>query len=124
MRFFVLVVFLGCAQSPQQQAADPGPRSGLDGARALQQLTDAERVTLCTWWGETLGGVGRMQSCSECDGDACTEWDVTVSTQAECVKWLSVLQCDATVVEAEDCAFSQKPDLCASPAACDALTGC
>ena len=83
-----------------------------------------ERETLCTWWSETLGGEGRKQSCSECDGNACTDWDVAVSTLPDCVEWLTGLACDATVNQAETCAFAQSPDLCASPSACDPLDGC
>ena len=65
-----------------------------------------------------------MQSCSECTGNACTDWDVAVSTQQECTDWLAGLTCEATVGDAEACAFAQKPDLCASPAACDPFSGC
>ena len=130
MRLGILFVMLAAcsassSSSEPEQGADPGPRSGLPSDTLATGLSDAQRETLCAWWGETLG-VGRMQSCSECNGDACTDWDVAVSSQADCVEWLQGLQpaCAATIEDAEDCAFAQQPDLCAWPTACDPFDGC
>jgi hypothetical protein len=108
------------------QASDPGPRSGLASDTRVNALSGADREALCNWWADTLGGVGRQQSCSECHGDACTDWDVAVSSLADCLGWLDTLDpaCTATVEDAEDCAFAQNPDLCASPAACMLLSDC
>jgi hypothetical protein len=118
----------GESSSPSQQpatgsGADPAPRSGLPEETAVRALDAAGRDALCTWWGDTLGN-GRMQQCSECNGNACIDYDVAVSTQEDCVTWMQGLVCDATVRDAEDCAFAQQPDLCGSPAACDPFDAC
>lgn len=122
------LTIVACVHSTKQEgdpAADPGPRSGLVEDEQLRQLSPADRETLCTWWNTTIGGEQRMQSCSSCTGDACIDWDVSVSTQAECVGWLEqITVCEATIRQAEDCAFAQAPDLCASPKACVPLEGC
>lgn len=124
MRVIAFVFLVACSGSqPEQAAEDPGPRSGFAEDALIRQLSPAEQGQLCAWWGETLG-VGRMQSCSECSDGSCIDWDVAVSTQSDCVEWISNLQCDVTVRDAEDCAFAQKPDLCASPTACDPFDGC
>ena len=122
---FLLVMLIGCTSSSEEGASteEPGPRSTLAADVSLRDLSDAQRTTLCTWWGETVGE-GRMQSCSECHGDACTDWDVATSTVQDCVEWLQGADCDATVHEAEYCAFAQVPDLCASTPACNLLSGC
>jgi len=115
---------VGADKSTSGEGADPGPRSGLAETGLVRDLSPADQIALCNWWSMTLGGPEHMQSCSSCTGDACIDWDVSVSTQAACVEWLSGLTCAATVQDAENCAFAQVPDLCASPTACDVLDGC
>lgn len=121
-----LACVIGCATNspqPKSQVEDPGPRSGLAEDTMIRSLGAADQALLCTWWGDTLGD-GRVQHCTDCQAGGCTEWDVAVSTQADCVAWLTGLTCNATVRDAEDCAFAQEPDLCASVAACRVLDGC
>ena len=132
MRLAIVLVLVGCAATtdpksqqpaPGSATADPGPRSGLDEAALARSLSPADRAALCAWDIANLGA-GRSQHCSECHGDACDDWNVTVDTQAQCEAWVAGLQCDATVAELEDCSFAQQPDLCASPAACEVFIGC
>jgi hypothetical protein len=123
----LLLVLAACTSSPSDPAqgsepgaSDPGPRSGLAGDTRVTDLSAPEREQLCTWWAETLGGVGRSQFCTECDGDACTDWTSSVSKVEDCVAWLESLEgIEATVNDAENCAFAEQPDLCAFPSACD-----
>jgi hypothetical protein len=128
LRFALLAgaTLIACANSTERSEPlpEPGPRSGLTETAEVRVLSTAERDRLCAWWAETLGGVGRMQSCSECSGDSCIDWDVSVSTMVDCVNWLATISCGVTVEEAEDCAFALVPDLCASPPACDTLDPC
>ena len=132
MRIAIVIASLfivACSSSPSSSeepgaTQDPGPRSGLAEDTLIRDLSNADRSNLCSWWAETLGGVGRMQSCAECSDNACTDWDVSVSTNADCVAWLATVQCEVTVHTAEDCAFAQQPDLCAFPSACDPFDGC
>jgi hypothetical protein len=119
-----VALFACTASSTSQDPEDPGPRSGLSEDASIGDLSSTEREALCMWWGETLAGVGRQQQCSECEGDACVDWTISVSTLADCIEWLETVSCHATIRQAEDCAFSQIPDLCASPAACDPLDAC
>jgi len=119
---------LACGSSSRSQpgpdgAVGQGPRSGLPEDTARSGLDAAGRDALCTWWGNVLGN-GRTQHCEACTGNACTDYDVSVSTQDYCVAWLQGLTCAATVHDAEDCAFAQQPDLCASPPACSVFDAC
>jgi hypothetical protein len=120
----------GTSAEPTGSSSDPpatqmaGEHSGVPVDRRVTDLSPAERQTLCVWWAETLGGVGRSEHCVECSGDACDDWTVTVSTNASCVEWLTNAQCDATVEQAEACAHAESSDLCAFPTECDPLEGC
>jgi hypothetical protein len=126
MTFAVALAAVGCMDSgdPKGQQATNGPPSGLPEQARIVDLSQADQTTLCNWWAQTLGGVDHKVSCTECNGDACTDWDVQPSSLSECLADFATYTCSATVHDAEECAFAQAPDLCVFPDACHALDGC
>lgn len=104
-------------------SAEQGERSGLPSDEMLSSLSVDDQMALCTWW-EGVLGVGRVEHCSECNGDACTDYQVATSTLDECMAWLGSTQCNATVEQAENCAFAQDADFCATTDECALLDGC
>jgi hypothetical protein len=99
--------------------------SGIESSRALSELGPDEVMQLCTWEVATLGGAGFTRSCSSCDGNACTDWDVTVYSLDQCVSQVRELAaCGITVGADEACTVDQAADLCAGPVSCRPLDAC
>ena len=98
--------------------------SGLDRAKPLIALTDADKRTLCDWAAGEAGGYGAKRS-AECDGG--TDTVQFAKTQDDCVKGLAIKSsCPADVGDAEDCAIAKyQGDVCSDGGdACKALDRC
>jgi hypothetical protein len=124
---WVIAILVGCHGASPAPSPDATPlaSSGFEQSRALSDLGPGEMVELCTWEVTTLGGPGFMHGCSECTGDACTDWNVTVNTVEQCVAQLHALAaCGTTVGTDEACVLDQAADLCATPASCQPLDAC
>lgn len=126
MRALVVMLVAACGSShaPSPDAM-PLAASGFDTARRLAELAPDEVRAYCTWEVATLGGGGKTVSCSSCDGDACTDWDVTVFTVDQCIEQIGQLAaCGVTVGSDEACVLDQAADLCGAPVSCRPLDGC
>lgn len=104
---------LGCSDEDENEG-DPGP-SGVARGKYLDELTAAERRSLCEWATPALGGPGE----SECGG-----LTIRTPTVAECVEDENQVHC--TVAQTEDCVRSTGGDRCRSLSseACLAYLAC
>jgi hypothetical protein len=101
-----------------------GASSGLDPAKKLSALSDAELGQLCDWTAAKLGGYGAVK---ECPGGLTIR---NKANRAACVSGTdrAAPACTATVGQAETCVQLQVQDICSlaslSNPACQALFGC
>src|SRR6266576_6524815 len=115
MRVLLLLLVVGCHDAVETAGPDAASaRSGIDPALQISALDAAQRMQLCVWETTTLGGPGYVHMCNECNGNACTDYTVTVNTVDMCVAQLQQLaDCGARVGDDEACTIGQAPDLCA-----------
>ena len=91
---------LGCGGS-----SGGGSSSGVTGSKRIDSLTDAEKVSICDWTANKLGGYGHVTDC----GNGLT-LDAPTS-QADCTS-TAPTNCAATVSQYEACLNAQT---CANP---------
>lgn len=120
-------ISVGCHDAAPLSTPDAAEAtaSGLDPVLEIASLDRDQRMQLCVWATDELGGPGFMHPCNECTGDACIDYDVTVNTVAMCLVQLDAFAaCHALVAEEEACLIAQAADLCATVPECQRLDRC
>jgi hypothetical protein len=109
---FALLVICACS-------SDEPPRSGVDPATPVADLTSEDVQRFCDWSIAEQGGFGSSELCD--DGTT-----ITTPSVARCVDTIADLLCTDTIGTLEDCIIATGGNLCLVPTepACGAYDSC
>jgi hypothetical protein len=115
-RLALALCVAACGGKTAGEEESPSSGSGIDGAKRVNALTDAERGTLCDFAVAKLGGYGAFRDCGNKLGFRAPK------DRQSCIA-ISRKPCDATVGDVEACSAQISCDNL-FPFACTPLLNC